>query len=91
MPNFKCSKYWKISKYLKCNHMTQSAFHSSFKVTTKVSFESGAVTWLSCGGCVFLGCCLGCCLIPFCIDALKDAIHTCPNCKKVITRKGIMG
>ena len=62
-----------------------------FKVMTEVSYKSGAVTWLSCGGCAILGCCLGCCLIPFCIDDLKDAVHTCPNCKKIITTKTVMG
>uniref|UniRef100_A0A8B9T4D6 Lipopolysaccharide induced TNF factor n=1 Tax=Anas platyrhynchos TaxID=8839 RepID=A0A8B9T4D6_ANAPL len=49
-------------------------------IVTRLSYESGALTWLSCGGLCLLGCIAGCCLIPFCIDALKDVDHFCPNC-----------
>lgn len=31
-----------------------------------------------------LGCDLGCCLIPCCLDSMKVFHHTCPSCKGVI-------
>merc|ERR1712131_113543 len=51
---------------------------------TKVEHESGLGTWLICGGMCLFGLSLGCCLIPFCINDLKDARHKCPNCKRTI-------
>ncbi|KAK2533384.1 hypothetical protein Q9233_004598 [Columba guinea] len=53
-------------------------------IVTRLSYDSGALTWLSCGGLFLLGCVAGCCLIPFCIDALKDVDHTCPNCSALL-------
>ncbi|CAF1969129.1 unnamed protein product [Rotaria magnacalcarata] len=57
-------------------------------IVTRVETKNGLLTWGSCGGiCLFgapFGCFLGCCLIPFCIDALKDKVHFCPNCSVVL-------
>merc|ERR1711865_1194724 len=62
-------------------------------VTTKLSHKVGLGTW---GACFVIGCfvplmtgcvCptfLGCCFVPFCLDATKDVKHTCPNCKTVL-------
>ncbi|XP_055336462.1 LITAF domain-containing protein-like [Paramacrobiotus metropolitanus] len=50
-------------------------------VTTRVEYESGALTWILVGALAFVGCIFGCCLIPFCIDSCKDAVHSCPNCQ----------
>ncbi|XP_055336464.1 lipopolysaccharide-induced tumor necrosis factor-alpha factor homolog [Paramacrobiotus metropolitanus] len=58
--------------------------HCSQQIQTRVVYESGALTWLLVGGSLLIGCWLGCCLIPTCIDACKDAVHTCPNCKNFI-------
>ncbi|XP_062386664.1 lipopolysaccharide-induced tumor necrosis factor-alpha factor homolog [Sardina pilchardus] len=51
---------------------------------TKVEFSSGLLTYLFCGGLFMCGFVLGCCLIPFCVDRLRDAKHTCSNCKAVL-------
>ncbi|XP_053551202.1 lipopolysaccharide-induced tumor necrosis factor-alpha factor [Bombina bombina] len=53
-------------------------------ITTRLVFSSGALTWLSCGGLCLLGCGAGCCLIPFCVDALKDVDHFCTNCHRIV-------
>ncbi|XP_031418436.1 lipopolysaccharide-induced tumor necrosis factor-alpha factor homolog [Clupea harengus] len=51
---------------------------------TKVEFSSGLITYLFCGGLFMCGLVLGCCLIPFCVDRLRDAKHSCSNCKAVL-------
>uniref|UniRef100_A0A3Q0T8W5 Lipopolysaccharide-induced TNF factor n=1 Tax=Amphilophus citrinellus TaxID=61819 RepID=A0A3Q0T8W5_AMPCI len=53
-------------------------------VLSKVDYSAGLLTYLFCGGLFFCGFVLGCCLIPFCVDRLKDAKHTCPTCKTVL-------
>uniref|UniRef100_A0A3B5A518 Lipopolysaccharide-induced TNF factor n=1 Tax=Stegastes partitus TaxID=144197 RepID=A0A3B5A518_9TELE len=53
-------------------------------VLSKVDYSSGTLTYLWCGGLFLCGCVLGCCLIPFCVDRLKDATHICPTCKRVL-------
>ncbi len=47
---------------------------------TIVEYEPGSGTWMTCLMLSLVGCLCGCCLIPFCVDSLKDAIHICPNC-----------
>ncbi|KAM8934625.1 lipopolysaccharide-induced tumor necrosis factor-alpha factor isoform 2-T2 [Pelodytes ibericus] len=53
-------------------------------ITTRLSYTSGALAWLSCGGLCLLGCGFGCCLIPFCIDSLKDVDHYCSSCNALV-------
>ncbi|BHF67617.1 hypothetical protein SprV_0301064400 [Sparganum proliferum] len=50
------------------------------QIVSKVEYEKGTCTWLSCGLIFILGGPCFCCLIPFCIDTCKDAVHTCPTC-----------
>ncbi len=40
-------------------------------IVTRVEKRTGLVTWIGCGVIAMFGGCLGCCLIPFCIDSLK--------------------
>jgi len=57
-------------------------------VVTNVSHEMGGGSWLICLGLfLFTGCC---CCLPCCITGLQDAVHQCPNCKRVVGRKNLM-
>ncbi|XP_063726337.1 lipopolysaccharide-induced tumor necrosis factor-alpha factor homolog [Symsagittifera roscoffensis] len=58
--------------------------HCHAYVSTNVHYETGTLAWLLCLGLCCVGCDLGCCLIPFCVDQCKDAYHTCPNCNASI-------
>ncbi|CAF1036392.1 unnamed protein product [Rotaria sordida] len=49
-------------------------------IVTRVERSNGILVWLICGILILVGCWLGCCLVPFCIDELKDTTHYCPNC-----------
>uniref|UniRef100_A0A8C5KTT3 LITAF domain-containing protein n=1 Tax=Jaculus jaculus TaxID=51337 RepID=A0A8C5KTT3_JACJA len=53
-------------------------------IVTQLSYNVGALTWLSCGSFCLLGCTAGCCFIPFCVDALQDVDHYYPNCKALL-------
>lgn len=53
-------------------------------------FETGFGTYLMCGASVFFGCWLGCCLIPFCVDELKDAVHHCSKCGRSVGVKTLV-
>ncbi|XP_060028256.1 lITAF domain-containing protein [Erinaceus europaeus] len=46
----------------------------------------GIITWLMCTGLLVLGCALGCCLLPFCVDSLMDVQHECPVCRHKLYR-----
>ncbi|KAI4892199.1 hypothetical protein NFI96_024088 [Prochilodus magdalenae] len=60
-----------------CPHCAQS-------VLTRLEYSSGTMAWLTCAGLFIFGCIYGCCLIPFCVDCLKDVTHRCPNCTSVL-------
>ena len=44
---------------------------------TNMVAEPGLGTWLLCLGLCCIGCDLGCCFIPFCVDDAKDIDHHC--------------
>uniref|UniRef100_A0A914XD50 LITAF domain-containing protein n=1 Tax=Plectus sambesii TaxID=2011161 RepID=A0A914XD50_9BILA len=54
------------------------------QIVTQTQVRAGLLAWLICGGLVLIGCWLGCCLIPFCVDECQDIDHTCPNCKQFL-------
>ena len=64
--------------------------HCGHQGATRITKETGLGTWFACGGAVFVGCWLGCCLIPFCIDDLKDTKHHCSSCGQTLGCKKIV-
>lgn len=60
------------------------------QVITGTQYKNGLMTWIAVGGICLIGAMvagllwLGCCLIPFCVNACKDVQHTCPNCNRVV-------
>ncbi|XP_064624626.1 annexin A11-like [Lineus longissimus] len=65
--------------------------HCQATVLTATSTKVGLLAWIICGVLFIIGCWAGCCLIPLCISALHDVIHSCPNCKQVIHVSKKMG
>ncbi|XP_012862331.1 lipopolysaccharide-induced tumor necrosis factor-alpha factor homolog [Echinops telfairi] len=53
-------------------------------IVTRLSYNAGALTWLSCRSLCLLGCVLGGCFIHVCVDALQDMDHYCPNYKALL-------
>ncbi|CAL8102232.1 unnamed protein product [Calicophoron daubneyi] len=51
---------------------------------TNVHPEAGCLAWLICGLLCLFGFWLGCCLIPFCVDADKNVKHTCASCHRQV-------
>ncbi|XP_041719111.1 cell death-inducing p53-target protein 1-like [Coregonus clupeaformis] len=58
--------------------------HCQLPIVTRINHSVGLMNAVFCLFCFFVGCDLGCCLIPCLIDDLKDVIHTCPYCKGYI-------
>ncbi|XP_037620538.1 lipopolysaccharide-induced tumor necrosis factor-alpha factor homolog isoform X1 [Sebastes umbrosus] len=55
--------------------------HCQHVVTTKVTYVPGRAAWCTCVLISIMGMICGCCLIPFMIQGLQDAHHSCPNCR----------
>ncbi|KAG9285929.1 hypothetical protein G9A89_013354 [Geosiphon pyriformis] len=61
--------------------------HCHNTVLSSVKYTSGAATWLTSIALCFIGITSwGCCLFPFCINDLKDCVHKCPSCNKLMAK-----
>lgn len=58
--------------------------HCQSEVTSGITSEPGVVAWIAAGVICFVGGFCGCCLIPFCIDSMKQTTHKCPNCNHIM-------
>ncbi|XP_060832598.1 cell death-inducing p53-target protein 1 [Bombus pascuorum] len=65
-------------------HTICSYCHAEIDTTTKT--EPGMIAYISGVVIALMGCWLGCCLIPCCIDECMDIHHSCPNCKAYLGR-----
>uniref|UniRef100_A0A915KY35 LITAF domain-containing protein n=1 Tax=Romanomermis culicivorax TaxID=13658 RepID=A0A915KY35_ROMCU len=54
--------------------------HCNASIVSQTTTISGNMQYLACCILCFLGCSLGCCFIPFCMDSLSDVEHKCPQC-----------
>ncbi|XP_071130198.1 LITAF domain-containing protein-like [Mytilus edulis] len=59
-------------------------------IITGTRKEIGTMTWLACLGLCLVGCNIGCCFIPFCVDSCKDTVHDCPSCQTVVGKHNKM-
>lgn len=73
-----------VHMFRECPLRTVCQFCSA-EVVTSTYYENGTLTWLACFF-IFLFFPLGCCLIPFCMDGMKDVVHRCPNCNQQVGR-----
>mmetsp|Transcript_20500 Transcript_20500/g.50306 ORF Transcript_20500/g.50306 Transcript_20500/m.50306 type:complete len:170 (-) Transcript_20500:188-697(-) len=75
------------SQTLEIKPFTTVCQFCSKQVTTTVHQKTGLMVYGACCGLAIVGCWLGCCLIPCCIDDLHDHDHTCPSCGSLIARQ----
>ena len=53
--------------------------------------KNGPSVYLACLGVYMTIGQAGCCLIPFCIDDLKDKVHKCAKCGHILGKQACMG
>ncbi|KAK8376101.1 hypothetical protein O3P69_008671 [Scylla paramamosain] len=63
-------------------HMICPHCHAEVDTTTKTS--PSVVAWLSGFIICILGCWMGCCLIPCCMNDCMDVEHSCPHCNSFL-------
>ena len=52
----------------------------SQQVTTAIKTDTSLLQHLLAFGCIVIGCWLGCCLVPYCMDNMRQVTHSCPSC-----------
>lgn len=60
-------------------------------VITSIRYETGLGTHMMAGGLICIGCWMGCCFVPYCMDTTKDVVHVCPNCRRVVGTRRVLG
>eukprot|EP01090_Pellita_catalonica_P021244 TRINITY_DN78_c0_g1_i2.p1 TRINITY_DN78_c0_g1~~TRINITY_DN78_c0_g1_i2.p1 ORF type:complete len:120 (+),score=6.47 TRINITY_DN78_c0_g1_i2:50-409(+) len=51
---------------------------------TDTRYVSGSLTYLAAATVCAVGLWAGCCLVPFCVNAVKDVEHSCSSCGRVV-------
>uniref|UniRef100_A0A915CZN3 LITAF domain-containing protein n=1 Tax=Ditylenchus dipsaci TaxID=166011 RepID=A0A915CZN3_9BILA len=64
-----------------CSPVTTTCYRCNQVILSKVRYSAGLLTWILFVVCLFTGCWLGCCLIPFCLKTCSDCDHYCPHCQ----------
>jgi lipopolysaccharide-induced tumor necrosis factor-alpha factor len=57
---------------------------------TETTKTTSIMQYVACLGIFSVGCGLGCCFVPFCVDSMKDTVHKCSGCKHVLGRKSCL-
>eukprot|EP00727_Mastigamoeba_balamuthi_P002959 m51a1_g12660 hypothetical protein (137) ;mRNA; f:1918-2473 len=70
--------YRDVSAKVRCQYCSAT-------VCTETSFDLGLLTWLAVGALCLLQFYL-CMCVPCCMRSLKDVVHSCPSCGKVVGR-----
>lgn len=55
--------------------------HCHHEIDTATKTTPSKMAWIASLVICLIGCNLGCCLIPFCMDDCMNTDHNCPNCK----------
>jgi lipopolysaccharide-induced tumor necrosis factor-alpha factor len=58
--------------------------HCRATVTTGLQLVTSNGTHVACLGLCLVGCSLGCCFAPYCVDDCKEVRHMCPACNRCI-------
>jgi lipopolysaccharide-induced tumor necrosis factor-alpha factor len=69
------------------NHVCQWCGVQGITTTERVP---GLLTYLASGAICLVGCWLGCCLVPFCVDSCQDVEHYCPSCRQLVGKYTVM-
>jgi lipopolysaccharide-induced tumor necrosis factor-alpha factor len=73
--------------FLSHNPQTMQCPSCQQQILSIVHYEVGTMTWLIALVICFFGGFIGCFLIPFCVPACQDAVHTCPACHSILGRR----
>lgn len=84
MVNNPVTIWTRVSQMTVCPYCQQT-------ITTMLTYNhcSSSLPWLSCLGLFCSGFGL-CCWVPFLCESCKDVTHTCPLCRRMLGRKGMM-